>query len=167
MKFKNFNWNKHIHKQRIPMSMSDVKDIYNLSITFCSSRFFVDLSHTKDRRYIIINSNSRTTSELWMIDSQNCQQAPPTLLWPRQDGIECYMDHMGGKFFALTTQGKPAELKVSYIFRIRVLLMGNGSVPCYSIIYLVNRDPFLIYYYLSLPSDMKNKPYCYSKLFAI
>nr|XP_054758803.1 prolyl endopeptidase-like [Lytechinus pictus] len=76
-------------------------------------RFFVDLSRTKDRRYVIINSNSRTSSELWLIDP--CRSSPetlPTLLWKRQDGVECYLDHCGQTFYALSNTGISPELKL-------------------------------------------------------
>lgn len=75
-------------------------------------RFSVDLSHTKDQRFVVINSNSGTTSELWLIDSQGSPAAPPNLIWPRQDGAECYLDHCLDTFYALTNAGESTELKL-------------------------------------------------------
>ncbi|XP_030854200.1 uncharacterized protein LOC105444458 [Strongylocentrotus purpuratus] len=79
-------------------------------------RFFVDLSHTKDRRYVVINSNSRTSSELWLIDClRSSSETQPVLVWPRQDGVECYLDSCGQTLLALSNAGDSSELKASEI----------------------------------------------------
>lgn len=58
-------------------------------------RFFVDVGQTKDRRFVTINSNSRTSSEVHVVDTLSVRNGSPVvakLIRPREEGIEYYVD---------------------------------------------------------------------------
>lgn len=64
-------------------------------------RFIVDVSATKDREFITINCNSRSTSEVSIVDIKDgsfvCKP-----LHPRQQGMEYYVDHRDDQFYIIT-----------------------------------------------------------------
>jgi oligopeptidase B len=68
-------------------------------------QFFVDVARTKDRKFITLNSNSKTTSELRILDPNNPNVAP-TLVMSRQFGTEFFLDHIGTKFIIVTADTK-------------------------------------------------------------
>ncbi|XP_019627440.1 PREDICTED: prolyl endopeptidase-like [Branchiostoma belcheri] len=74
-------------------------------------RYFVDVSHTKDRKFVTINSNSKTTSEVRVVSSSS-PMGEPCLVQGRIEGMEYYVEHHGGKFFFLTNQGAAADYKL-------------------------------------------------------
>ncbi|XP_078591496.1 prolyl endopeptidase-like [Branchiostoma floridae x Branchiostoma japonicum] len=74
-------------------------------------RFFVDVSHTKDRKFVTINSNSKTTSEVRVVSSSS-SMGEPQLVQARIEGTEYYVEHQGGKFFFLTNHGGAADYKL-------------------------------------------------------
>ncbi|XP_077341787.1 prolyl endopeptidase-like isoform X2 [Lithobates pipiens] len=74
-------------------------------------RFFVDLYLTRDRRFLTINSNSKTTSEVWVVDC-NCPFQSPFLVQQRVAGITYYVEHSNGYLYILITHGEPAEYKL-------------------------------------------------------
>ncbi|XP_074845730.1 prolyl endopeptidase-like isoform X2 [Carettochelys insculpta] len=74
-------------------------------------RFFVDIYCTKDRRFLAINSNSKTTSEVWLVD---CSQPfnSPILVQQRTKGVIYHVEHRNDELYILTTYGEPAEYKL-------------------------------------------------------
>ncbi|XP_072265872.1 prolyl endopeptidase-like [Pyxicephalus adspersus] len=74
-------------------------------------RFFVDLYLTRDHSFLTINSNSKTTSEVWLVDC-NCPLQPPVLVQQRVPGMIYHVEHSNGYLYILTTQGEPAEYKL-------------------------------------------------------
>ncbi|MCP6769815.1 hypothetical protein NL529_33715, partial [Klebsiella pneumoniae] len=56
------------------------------------------------RRYIVIESNSKTTSEVRVIPSDD-PTATPTVIEPRRPGLEYTIDHQGDRFFVLHNDG--------------------------------------------------------------
>ncbi|XP_072173313.1 prolyl endopeptidase-like [Diadema setosum] len=101
-------WSHQVWCHQIGSSTADDHLIFEET----DARFFVDLSHTKDRRFAAINCNSQTTSEVWLIDVHGSVENPPTLIWPRRDGVECYIDHCKDTLFALANPGPSRELKL-------------------------------------------------------
>ncbi|PVV03143.1 hypothetical protein BB560_002394 [Smittium megazygosporum] len=74
---------------------------------------FVDISKTKDEKFIIINSNSLDSSELYVIKSdfvsksdsspfESNQKIPLMSVRPRQKNIEIYLDHICDYFVVLS-----------------------------------------------------------------
>jgi oligopeptidase B len=80
-------------------------------------RFFVDIVSTKDKKYITININSKTTSEVRLLNTsrdQNRQQLAPVII-PRTEGIEHYIEHYRGKFLIITNEGGAVNYKVMLV----------------------------------------------------
>lgn len=67
-------------------------------------QFFVDVTRTKDRKYITINSNSKRTSELRIFDPSDAQ-AKPILVMSKQSGSEFFLDHVKSGFIIVTAEG--------------------------------------------------------------
>lgn len=61
----------------------------------------VDITSTKDFKYITVNSNTRTSSEVFVIESDNVREG----LWPikkRVDKVQYFLEHHSGFFYILT-----------------------------------------------------------------
>ncbi|KAG9484431.1 hypothetical protein GDO78_010028 [Eleutherodactylus coqui] len=74
-------------------------------------RFFVDLYVTRDRRFLTINSNSKTSSEVWLVDCSSPFKSP-ALVQTRLPGAIYHVEHKNGCLYILTTYGEPAEYKL-------------------------------------------------------
>ena len=66
--------------------------------------FFVDVSRTKDRKYMCINSNSKNMSELRLFDPSNAN-AKPLLVMSKQKNTEFFLDHVQSGFIMVTADG--------------------------------------------------------------
>ncbi|XP_078000816.1 prolyl endopeptidase-like [Glandiceps talaboti] len=75
-----------------------------------SDRYFVDISKTKDRRYVTINSSCRSSSEVRLIDCE-CENSSPVLVQTRQDGVEYFIEHSNGMFYILTNSDGAKDYK--------------------------------------------------------
>ncbi|NWR31278.1 PPCEL protein, partial [Tachuris rubrigastra] len=75
------------------------------------ARFFVDIYLTKDRRFLTINSNSKTTSEVWLVDCRKPFELP-ALVQARTKGVIYHIEHRNEELYILTTYGEPAEYKL-------------------------------------------------------
>lgn len=64
------------------------------------AHFFLDISRTKDDRYIILGLHSKTTSELAVMDANAAVQSlgslSPKVVVPRRHGIEASLEHHPG-----------------------------------------------------------------------
>ncbi|XP_053568245.1 prolyl endopeptidase-like isoform X2 [Bombina bombina] len=74
-------------------------------------RFFVDLYCTRDKRFLTLNSNSKTTSEVWLVDMQQPFKSP-FLVHQRVPGMIYHVEHRNDFLYILTTYGEPAEYKL-------------------------------------------------------
>ncbi|XP_006014802.2 prolyl endopeptidase-like isoform X1 [Alligator sinensis] len=74
-------------------------------------RFFVDICCTKDRRFLTINSNSKTTSEVWLVDCSHPFKSP-VLVQQRTKGVIYHIEHRNDELYILTTYEQPAEYKL-------------------------------------------------------
>ena len=54
--------------------------------------FFVDVSTTKDGRYVTINSNTKSTSEVWLVDT-GAAGSQPVLVRARTLGVQYFVEH--------------------------------------------------------------------------
>jgi oligopeptidase B len=61
-------------------------------------RFNVGIGRTRDKKYLIVESGSHTTSEGWFLDAAT-PTAELTCIAPRRDDIEYYPDHREGRFY--------------------------------------------------------------------
>ncbi|KAG6583292.1 putative serine protease family S09A [Phytophthora cinnamomi] len=74
--------------------------------------FFVDVSQTKDARFVLINCNSKNTSEIYALDGRDIA-ARPQLLRPREAGTLYFADHAAGQFFIVTNADGALNYKIA------------------------------------------------------
>eukprot|EP01135_Chromosphaera_perkinsii_P002243 Nk52_evm29s221 gene=Nk52_evmTU29s221 len=73
-------------------------------------RYIVDVSRTKDKKFVTLNSNSRTSSEVRVVDAYNPKEA--ILIHPREKGLEYFVDHRKDKFYIVTNADGATNYKV-------------------------------------------------------
>ncbi|XP_054676727.1 prolyl endopeptidase-like isoform X6 [Grus americana] len=102
---------KNLKCQNVFMTTFSNQKHTKLVYTEQDARFFVDIYCTKDRRFLTINSNSKTTSEVWLVD---CRQPfkLPALVQARTKGVIYHIEHRNDELYILTTYGEPAEYKL-------------------------------------------------------
>ncbi|XP_026701481.1 prolyl endopeptidase-like isoform X7 [Athene cunicularia] len=102
---------KNLKCQNVFMTTFTNQKHTKLVYTEQDARFFVDIYCTKDRRFLTINSNSKTTSEVWLVD---CRQPfkLPALVQARTKGVIYHVEHRNDELYILTTYGEPAEYKL-------------------------------------------------------
>ncbi|PSR88196.1 Protease [Actinidia chinensis var. chinensis] len=87
------------------------------------SSFFVDIASTKDGKFITVNSNSRTSSEVYTIDASNPQDGLQKLR-KRVPGVKYFVEHHCGFFYILTNASLSEDKELStgnyYLGRLRV-----------------------------------------------
>ncbi|KAL2306038.1 hypothetical protein Nmel_003939 [Mimus melanotis] len=114
---------KNLKCQNVFMTTFTYQKHTKLVYTEQDSRFFVDLYCTKDRRFLTINSNSKTSSEVWLVDCRHPFE-PPALVQARTPGVIYHIEHRKDQLYILTTYGEPAEYKAiltdNYIHRINL-----------------------------------------------
>ena len=76
-------------------------------------RFEVELGLTRDRRFIMIEAISSTTSEARVIPSDS-PDSTPTVLISRQPGVRYRAEHHQGLWLAVTDQGAPNGRLISF-----------------------------------------------------
>ncbi|POM63447.1 Serine protease family S09A, partial [Phytophthora palmivora] len=74
--------------------------------------FFVDVSQTKDAQFVLINCNSKNTSEIYALDGQNID-AKPQLLRKREAGTLYFADHAAGQFVIVTNADGALNYKIA------------------------------------------------------
>ncbi|XP_017667146.1 PREDICTED: prolyl endopeptidase-like isoform X2 [Lepidothrix coronata] len=102
---------KNLKCQNVFMTTFTYQKHTKLVYTEQDARFFVDIYLTKDRRFLTINSNSKTTSEVWLVDCRN-PFALPALVQARTKGVIYHIEHRNDELYILTTYGEPAEYKL-------------------------------------------------------
>ncbi|XP_074674144.1 prolyl endopeptidase-like isoform X1 [Strix aluco] len=102
---------KNLKCQNVFMTTFTNQKHTKLVYTEQDARFFVDIYCTKDRRFLTINSNSKTTSEVWLVD---CRQPfkLPALVQARTKGVIYHVEHRNDELYIITTYGEPAEYKL-------------------------------------------------------
>ncbi|XP_072845530.2 prolyl endopeptidase-like isoform X1 [Pogona vitticeps] len=75
------------------------------------ARYFVDLYRTKDKHFLTINSNSKTTSEVWLVDCYHPLKSP-VLVQQRTEGVIYHVEHRNNELYILTTYGEPVGYKL-------------------------------------------------------
>ncbi|KAM9273000.1 prolyl endopeptidase-like isoform 2-T2 [Cariama cristata] len=102
---------KNLKCQNVFMTTFTNQKHTKLVYTEQDARFFVDIYCTKDRRFLTINSNSKTTSEVWLIDCRHPFKLP-ALVQARTKGVIYHIEHRNDELYILTTYGEPAEYKL-------------------------------------------------------
>ncbi|WZZ68433.1 hypothetical protein YC2023_079803 [Brassica napus] len=65
------------------------------------SSFCVDITSTKDGKFVTINSNSRTSSEVYIVNAEK-PLAGLRRARERAPGVQCFLEHHNGFFYILT-----------------------------------------------------------------
>jgi oligopeptidase B len=65
--------------------------------------YYLGLSKTKSKKYIIVDLESNTTNETWYLEADK-PNSKFTLMAQRQHDIQYYIDHQEGKFYILTNE---------------------------------------------------------------
>jgi len=64
-------------------------------------RFFMDIGKTRSRKFLLMNLESKTTTEFRYLDTDVPQDSFRVIL-PRVPGVEYYVEHNGDRFYFLT-----------------------------------------------------------------
>ena len=64
-------------------------------------RFWVGIGATRSERFVVVGSESKTTSEYWVIDADEATSAP-RVIEPRREGVEYRINHQHDRFLILT-----------------------------------------------------------------
>jgi oligopeptidase B len=73
--------------------------------------FFINVEVTEDERYILLQANGHTSSEIRLIPGNN-PTAKPLLVAAREPGVEYSMTHWNEQFFILTNAGGATDFKI-------------------------------------------------------
>jgi oligopeptidase B len=68
--------------------------------------FFMDISRTRSREYLILDLSSHSTTEVRFV-SANQPEEPFRLVEPRVSGVEYSVSHRGDRFYITTNDGAP------------------------------------------------------------
>lgn len=75
------------------------------------SRVFVEVALSRDRQMLSINCNSRTTSEVLLVDVA-ASHLKPFLVQRRQPGLLYHVEHWRGRLIILASTGPGQEYQV-------------------------------------------------------
>ena len=73
--------------------------------------FFIGLSKTESRRYLLIDNHDHQTSEVWLIPSDKPDTAP-ALIAAREPGVEYSVSERDGKLIILTNADGAVDFKL-------------------------------------------------------
>ena len=68
--------------------------------------FCLDVSTTKDGEFLLINSNSKTTSEVRCL-ARGGREGDWRVLHAREPGVQCFAEHAAGQFWLVSNRGAP------------------------------------------------------------
>lgn len=68
--------------------------------------FFLDISHTRSRRFLLLDISSHSTSEVRFLDADHPQR-DFRVVQPREPGVEYGVTHHDDRFFITTNDGAP------------------------------------------------------------
>ncbi|XP_048392194.1 prolyl endopeptidase-like isoform X1 [Stegostoma tigrinum] len=100
-------------------------------------RFFVELASTKDGRFITINSNSKNSSEVWLLDRMSAQ-VNPRIVQERVPGIIYHVEHWRNQLYILTNCGATEE------YRLMKTQISSPGMKSWQTVYAVKERTKLI-----------------------
>ncbi|HBY99985.1 MAG TPA: oligopeptidase B, partial [candidate division Zixibacteria bacterium] len=65
--------------------------------------YYLGISKTKSKKYIIMDLGSNTTNELWYLDADK-PDGKFQIVMPRTHEVQYYLDHHGDKFYIMTNE---------------------------------------------------------------
>ena len=82
---------------------------------------YIDIGVTKDKKFIVISSNTKEDSEVWIADRSNqSENALPNKLISRVKDVQTHIDHLRDFFVTITTLGSAQKS-----FKIATLTDGE------------------------------------------
>ena len=66
---------------------------------------YIDISVTKDRKYLVINSSTKEDSEVWVLDRGEDVPPVPKKIIPRRTDVRAHIDHLRDFFIMITNFG--------------------------------------------------------------
>ena len=96
-----------IFKHTLGTPVSEDKEIYNEK----DETYNLGLYRTKSKKYIVIGSNSTTTSEYRVLPTDD-PDGDFKIVQPRTRGLEYGVDHLGSYFYIVTNEGDATNFKV-------------------------------------------------------
>ncbi|XP_041063155.1 prolyl endopeptidase-like [Carcharodon carcharias] len=91
--------------------LEDTRAISEMVYKENDPRFFVELTCTKDGRFITINSNSKNSSEVWLLDRLYALGSPK-IVQERVPGIIYHVEHWRNQLYILTNFGATKEYRL-------------------------------------------------------
>ena len=86
-----------VWRHRLGTAQSDDVQIFHEA----DERFYVGIDLTRNGEWIVIDSDSKTSSESWLISARTPLDAPKVVR-PRTENLEYHLDHWGDRFVVLT-----------------------------------------------------------------
>eukprot|EP01104_Vermistella_antarctica_P021342 TRINITY_DN958_c0_g2_i1.p1 TRINITY_DN958_c0_g2~~TRINITY_DN958_c0_g2_i1.p1 ORF type:complete len:973 (-),score=211.69 TRINITY_DN958_c0_g2_i1:620-3538(-) len=77
--------------------------------------FYLDVGRTKDHKFLVISSNSKTTSEVRVLDSRKPLSSTPRLIAERREGVQYFLDHCDSRFYMVNNADGAANYQVSVV----------------------------------------------------
>ena len=88
--------------------------------------FYLDLSQTKDKKYTLLYSNSKTTTELWVIDRETGQMRE---IVHKKNGVRVFLEHNRGYFYLVTNENQCLDYKIMRIGVGQGLIHATDFIP--------------------------------------
>lgn len=89
--------------------------------------FFLDVKRSKDQRFLVISSNSKSTSEAHVLDARRVDSRP-VLVRRRQAGVEYYVEHAQDRLFIVTNADGAADYKLVTLPSARVAAQDGQAL---------------------------------------
>ena len=90
--------------------------------------FFISLSKTKSNEYILVNTRSATTAEVYYLSAHQPDDAF-TLLWPRDLRYDYEVHHHGDHFYIVTNENSPNSKLVRLPISVGVEATPQEIIP--------------------------------------
>ena len=74
--------------------------------------FFLDVTITKDHKWILISGNAKQTSEVRLLDAEKIATSQPIVVQPRSSGVRYFLDHAEDTFFCVTDRDGAHNFKL-------------------------------------------------------
>jgi oligopeptidase B len=98
---------RQVYRHRIGTPVGDDVLVYDEP----DSGFYVSVSETADRRFILVQTGDHQTSEIRLIDAKNVD-AEPILVAAREAGHEYSVEHHDGRLIILTNSGNAEDFRI-------------------------------------------------------
>ncbi|XP_078085799.1 prolyl endopeptidase-like [Mustelus asterias] len=124
-------------RQVFRLLLEDTRAISEMVYKENDPRFFVELTCTKDGRFITINSNSKNSSEVWLLDRLYAL-GRPKIVQERVPGVIYHVEHWRNQLYILTNFGATEE------YRLMKVPISSPGMKSWQTVYAVKERTKLI-----------------------